>query len=289
AFGWTEMQTGPLQATCTGPQCKTYLIETQRPCNLKIYSDSTAGQGMCSRVGVGKVRHLELRYLWSQERLRPKVLELLKEDANEMTADMLTKYSEWSTIGKHYATLNTMSRKQFKGLSAMAVSTEVATSASGEKVTVYEEPGQAAVCPAPVPHYVDSEECWLILKTGVFAVIAAAYFLGCARGCYARNYLKKDLIQKAVGARHKLFNTFLVVDLKQILRAKGLHVSGLKDDLIMRLIKKGNVLSDRQAKEIEQLRVTATTRGPLTRINLQDLSSPEAAQQWIETFKSECR
>ena len=72
-------------------------------------------------------------------------------------------------------------------------------------------------------------------------------------------------------------------------RAKGLHVSGLKDDLIMRLIRQGNVLSDRQAKEIETLRVTATARGPLIKINLQDLSSPEAAQKWIETFKSECR
>ena len=91
------------------------------------------------------------------------------------------------------------------------------------------------------------------------------------------------------GARRKLFNTFLVVDLKQILRGKGLHVTGVKEDLITRLLIKGNVLSDRQAKEIERLRVTATARGPLIRINLQDLSSPEGAQKWIETFKSECR
>ena len=77
--------------------------------------------------------------------------------------------------------------------------------------------------------------------------------------------------------------------MKQILRAKGLHVTGVKEYLITRLLIKGNVLSDRQAKDIERLRVTATARGPLIRINLQDLSSPEAAQKWIETFKSECR
>ena len=312
-------------ATARGLQCKTYLIETQRPCNLKVYSDSTAGRGMVSRVGVGKVRHLELRYLWIQERLRLKAFELLKEDTNEMTADILTKYSEWATIEKHCTTLNLMFRKQFKGLSALAVFTGVVTTASGEQVTVYEEPGQVAVCPAPVPHYVDSEEFWFILKTGVFVVIAATFIIGCACGCYARSYLKEVPIQDAVspapgdtdepamradaevttvaaglgtvprpagqdrGARHKLLNTFLVVDLKQVLRAKGLHVSGLKDDLIMRLIRQGNVLSDRQAKEIETLRVTATARGPLIKINLQDLSSPEAAQKWIETFKSECR
>ncbi|CAK0810823.1 unnamed protein product, partial [Prorocentrum cordatum] len=275
------------------------------PCNLKTYSDSTAGPGMCSRAGAGKVRHLEQRYLWFQERLRLKAFERLKEDANETAADMLTKYSEWSKIEKHCTALNLMFGKQLKGLSAMAVFTGVATSASGEKVAVCEEPGRAAPCPAPAPHYVHREEFWFILES----------------------YLKKDLVQEAVGpapgdadvylatrtdaevktisvqglgteprparcdggARHKLFNAFLVVDLKQILRAKGLRVSALKDDLIMRLIKKGNVLSDRQVKEIEQLRVTATIRGPLIRINLQDLSSPESAQQLIETFKSECR
>ena len=108
-------------ATARGLQCKTYLIETQRPCNLKIYSDSTAGRGMCSRVGVGKVRHLELRYLWIQERLRLKAFELHKEDTSEMTADILTKYCEWPTIEKHCTTLNLRFGKQMKGLSALAV------------------------------------------------------------------------------------------------------------------------------------------------------------------------
>ncbi|CAK0909889.1 unnamed protein product [Prorocentrum cordatum] len=293
-------------ATARGLQRNIYMIETQRPCKLKIYTDSTAGRGMCSRAGLGKVRHLELRYLCIQERLRLKAFELLEEDANEMAAGVLTKYGEWSTIEKHCTTLNLMFGKQFKGLSAVAVFAGVAASAPGEKLTVYEGPGQAAVCPAPIPHHVDREEFWSILKTGVFVVIAAVFALGCACGCYARNYFKKDLIQEAVDpapgdadvylstradteARHKLFYAFLAVDLKQILRAKGLRVSGLKDDPVTRLIMKGNVLSDRQAKEVDQLRATARMCGPLGRINPQDLSSPGAAQEWIETFKSECR
>ena len=95
--------------------------------------------------------------------------------------------------------------------------------------------------------------------------------------------------QQDKGARHKLLNTFPVVDLRVVLKAKSLAVSGLKDDLITRLIKHGCVLSDCQAKEIEKLRVMATASGPLVRLNLQDISSPEAAQKWIETFKGECR
>eukprot|EP00959_Pyramimonas_sp_CCMP1952_P401443 8411609-Pyramimonas_sp.AAC.1 len=38
-------------ATARGLQCNTYLIDTLRPCNLKIYGDSAAGRGMCRRVG----------------------------------------------------------------------------------------------------------------------------------------------------------------------------------------------------------------------------------------------
>eukprot|EP00959_Pyramimonas_sp_CCMP1952_P147218 3081102-Pyramimonas_sp.AAC.1 len=80
----------------------------------------------------------------------------------------------------------------------MAVFAGVATSAPGEKVTVFEEPGQAAGRPTLVPHYVDREEFRCILKTGVFVVIVAASVLGCACGCYPKSYLKKDLPQEAV-------------------------------------------------------------------------------------------
>ena len=38
-------------ATARGLQCKVYLSETERPCELDVYSDSTAGRGMCQRTG----------------------------------------------------------------------------------------------------------------------------------------------------------------------------------------------------------------------------------------------
>ena len=91
-------------ATERGLQCKVYLSETERPCELDVYS--TAGRGMCQRTGVGKVRRLKLRFLWIQERLRLKALRLNKETTEEMTADILTKYCEWPKIEQHCATLN---------------------------------------------------------------------------------------------------------------------------------------------------------------------------------------
>ena len=106
-------------ATGRGLQCKAYLTETERPCELDVYSDSSAGRGMCQRTGVGKVRHLELRFLWIQERLRLKAFRLNKETTEEMTADILTKYCEWPRIEQHCATLNLCF--PVKGLSSLMV------------------------------------------------------------------------------------------------------------------------------------------------------------------------
>ena len=106
-------------ATARGLQCKAYLSETERPCELDVYSDSTAGRGMCQRTGVGKVRHLELRFLWIQERLRLKAFRFNKETTEEMTADILTRCCEWSKIEQHCATLNL--RFPVKGLSSLMV------------------------------------------------------------------------------------------------------------------------------------------------------------------------
>ena len=80
---------------------------------------NTAGRGMCQRTGVGKVRHLELRFLWIQERLRLKAFRLNKETTEEMTADILTKYCEWPKIEQHCATLDLSFPA--KGLSSLMV------------------------------------------------------------------------------------------------------------------------------------------------------------------------
>ena len=44
------------------------MVYPSKTAGLDIYIGSCAGRGMCRRVGVVKVRHIELRYLWCQER-----------------------------------------------------------------------------------------------------------------------------------------------------------------------------------------------------------------------------
>ena len=37
---------------------------------LRVWTDSTASKGICSRQGLGEVRHLDVQDLWIQQRVR---------------------------------------------------------------------------------------------------------------------------------------------------------------------------------------------------------------------------
>ena len=54
-------------------------------------TDSTAAVGMCSRTGVGKTRHIQVRWLWIQDAIRDKVVRLRKVRGTDNEADMGTK------------------------------------------------------------------------------------------------------------------------------------------------------------------------------------------------------
>ncbi|CAK0891517.1 unnamed protein product [Prorocentrum cordatum] len=89
-----------------GLQMKFFLDEVGIEVRLVVASDSAAAPGMAPRHGVGKVRHLELRHLWIQERLRLHMFELVKEDARKMVADVLTKYVNKESMATHLHELN---------------------------------------------------------------------------------------------------------------------------------------------------------------------------------------
>ena len=50
--------------------------EMGRTINIDVETDSTAATGMCSRTGVGKTRHIHVRWLWIQDAIRDKVVRL---------------------------------------------------------------------------------------------------------------------------------------------------------------------------------------------------------------------
>ena len=53
--------------------------------------DAEAARAIAPRQGIGKVRHLEVRYLWLQDKVRRGKIKLVKVWGKENPADVLTK------------------------------------------------------------------------------------------------------------------------------------------------------------------------------------------------------
>ena len=61
---------------------------------LRLWTDSSAAVGICSRQGLGKSRHLECTSLWIQQRIRHGELEVRKISWELSPADLYTKHLE---------------------------------------------------------------------------------------------------------------------------------------------------------------------------------------------------
>ena len=62
---------------------------------IRIWTDSSATMGICRRPGLGKLRHVDTRSLWVQQRVRDGSLEIRKVRGEVNPADVFTKHL-WS-------------------------------------------------------------------------------------------------------------------------------------------------------------------------------------------------
>ena len=60
---------------------------------LRVWTDSSAAIGICTRQGLGKLRHLDTHTLWIQHAVRLGRVDLRKVDGEVNPADLLTKHS----------------------------------------------------------------------------------------------------------------------------------------------------------------------------------------------------
>ncbi len=60
---------------------------------LRVWTDSSAAIGICSRQGLGKLRHLDTHTLWIQQAVRSRRIDLRKVPGESNPADLLTKHS----------------------------------------------------------------------------------------------------------------------------------------------------------------------------------------------------
>ena len=60
---------------------------------VRVWTDSSATTGICSRQGLGKLRHLDTHTLWIQQAVRTGRIDLRKVAGERNPADLLTKHS----------------------------------------------------------------------------------------------------------------------------------------------------------------------------------------------------
>ena len=57
-----------------------------------VLSDASAGIGIASRQGCLRLKHLEVKWLWVQEKVSEKALRLRRHPTETNTADLATKF-----------------------------------------------------------------------------------------------------------------------------------------------------------------------------------------------------
>ena len=72
---------------------------------VKASSDSSAARAFASRRGLGRMKHVQTRYLWVQERVAQKALTLATVASKENVADVLTKLLTWTDMHKHMTSM----------------------------------------------------------------------------------------------------------------------------------------------------------------------------------------
>lgn len=83
---------------------RTLLTELDLPCKVLLYGDSAACSGTVHREGSGRVKHLEIKQLWLQQRIKAGDIDYVKIPRHRNCADSLAK--AWSTDGhRHFLML----------------------------------------------------------------------------------------------------------------------------------------------------------------------------------------
>ena len=120
--------------------------------------------GICSRQGLGKLRHLDTHTLWIQQAVRTKAVDLRKIAGESNPADLFTKYS---LSREKLISLTGLFDAEFRG--GRAESAAAMRKAPGTKTTmaeadleanavVHERPSAMEECTPLMPHRVHSKE-----------------------------------------------------------------------------------------------------------------------------------
>ena len=80
------------RAVVGGLQSVQLLSEAGMELKLAVLTDSTANLGMRNRVGSGQVRHLDVKWLWTQDPVQAGRFSLKKVSTDSNLSDLTTKH-----------------------------------------------------------------------------------------------------------------------------------------------------------------------------------------------------
>ena len=83
---------GIVRGAASGIQLQEAFTQLRFTVQLRVLSDSSAARAMTARTGSGRVKHVEARYLWVQDRVRKKQFSVGCIDTSHNTADLGTKF-----------------------------------------------------------------------------------------------------------------------------------------------------------------------------------------------------
>ncbi|CAK0848466.1 unnamed protein product [Prorocentrum cordatum] len=97
--------TGMVNGSAGGIWLRSVMLEMGFEVTLQVNAGSSGAKGVASRLGCGKVRHLETKYLWVQEKVRDRTITMAKIHVDVNRADMQTKPLEGPRFLKLLASL----------------------------------------------------------------------------------------------------------------------------------------------------------------------------------------
>ena len=92
---------GIVKGSSVGLGARSVLRDLGSGVRVCVMTDSSAAKGMASRRGLGRVRHVEVKQLWVQQKVGSGEIELKKVEGTNNLADALTKHVEQEIIRKH--------------------------------------------------------------------------------------------------------------------------------------------------------------------------------------------
>ena len=73
--------------------------------DVTVHTDASAAIGIVRRAGLGKLRHLNVRYLWLQDLVKQETIGMKKVAGADNPADLATKHLNAETMTRHLTRL----------------------------------------------------------------------------------------------------------------------------------------------------------------------------------------